>query len=237
MSLQDNIRQLTRQLYPKGRAFNFPFSGIMDRLHKALSITEAQAYTDGLSILSAILPDNSDFTVADAADWERRLAIAADSSVSLATRKLAIKRKINHPGTAPYRQNYKYLEAQLQAAGFNVYVYENKFSSSPPGSYITMTPEQIIGSIPAGAAFHATTLQHGQVNHGGLYNKKIANHIDAARDASFTVGSSYRSTFFISGPTLTTFASVDAAREKEFRQLILRVKPLQAVGFLFVNYV
>lgn len=238
MSVQDSIKKLTRQLYPMGRAFGFPFGGVMDRLHNALSISEAQAYSDGLSILSAILPDNNDFTAADATDWERRLNIAADSSTALATRKAAIKRKMNHPGTVPYRQNYRYLEAQLQAAGFSVYVYENKFPSSPPGSIVTQTPEQVLGISVSGSAYYDPAVYYGtSIYYGDLFNHKVVNHIDPVRDQPFAIGTNYRSTFFIAGSTVSTFASVPSARQSEFRQLILSIKPLHTVAFLFVNYV
>jgi len=41
---------------------------------------------------------------------------------------------------------------------------------------------------------------------------------------------------FVGGVTVGSFANVPLARKNEFRQLILKSKPLHAVGYLFINY-
>lgn len=240
MSVVDNILNLSRQLYPRARSFKMPFGGTFQKMHEALAISEARAYSDGLSILDAILPDNDNFTEDDASDWERRLGIYSSGAVSLADRKAAIKRKINHPGTIKARQNWLYIQEQLRAAGFDVYVYENLFEESPLGSppagYVNKKPYQIIGSI-AGAAVHSPIVRHGAVRHKSSYRNFVANDVDEALDRTFMIGSSYMFTFYIAGATIDTFADVDEFRKNEFRQLILQLKPAHMVGILFVNYV
>jgi hypothetical protein len=141
---------------------------------------------------------------------------------------------MNHPGDIRPRQNYKYIENQLIAAGFAVKVYENKFPNGS-GGYITKTPEQLIGTT-TNSALHSSNIHHGAVRHGGLYSNKIVNYIEEYKDATFQIGSNYRSTFYIAGNTITTFASIPVARKDEFRQLILQLKPVQEAGFLFVHY-
>jgi len=235
MSIIDEIRQLTRQFYPKGRAFKMPYTAYLDSMHKALAISETQAYQDACAILNSILPDNDEFTEDDATDWERRLGLITNDAVSLVDRKLSIKRKMNHPGDIPARQNYLYLQGQLQAAGFNVYVYENRFSDGI-GGYTTLNP----GLLAYGQGL--IQIQHGDIQHGypiqGGYRFQniIANHIDEQLDWLFDFGTNMRSTFFIGGSSLGTYANVDEDRKKEFRQLILKIKPVQAIGFLFINY-
>jgi len=223
-------------LYPRGRAFKMPVGGVLEKVHAALAKTEAQVYADAHSILNSVLPDNDNFTTADATDWERRLGIFSSDAVPLADRKLAILRKMNHPGTIRARQHYLYLQEQLRAAGFDVYVHENRFDDGV-GGYITKTPEQVAGSAPTGYAVHGIW-RHDQIQHGAQWSNKIVNHVDEALDAVFVVSPNYRSTFFISGDESNpgVFASVLAARKNEFRQLILQLKPAQTVGFLFVNY-
>lgn len=230
------IIKATRLLYPRGRAFKMPYGGTLDKLHKALSISESQAYLDSVSILDSTIADNSNFTASDATDWEVRLGIAPSTGVvTLADRILAINRKYNHPGTIKARQHWRYIEAQLQAAGFNVFVYENIFSDGM-GGFITKSPEQVLGTA-SGAAFHKTTVYHGTIFHGGTYKNMVANSVDEALDATFIVGSNYRSTFFISSNVIDVFADVSEARKNEFRQLILQLKPSQTVAYLFVNYI
>lgn len=209
--------------------------GTLEKLHNGLNLSEVRAYDDARSILDSALPDNDSFTTDDATDWERRLGIASSNAVPLADRKLAIIRKINHPGTIKARQNYRYVEAQLQAAGFDVHVYENKFPDGS-GGFVTKTPEQILGTS-AGAAIHSPTVRHGTIRHGGTYSNKIVSYIEQEKDAQFVVAPNFRSTFYIAGGTINTFANVLASRKTEFRQLILQLKPVQECGFLFVNYV
>lgn len=238
MATRDEILKLTKSLYPDGRVFEFHDANDMDLLHRALARGEARAWDDALDILNSILPDNDNFTAADATDWERRLGIASGGdSVPLADRKLAIIRKMNHPGTIKARQNYRYLQGQLQAAGFNVTVYENRFDDGG-GGYITKTPSEILGDATVLA--NLGTFNLGEANLAGTWSDQgvtvVANHIEEALDADFDIGDNYRSTFYIAGDTVDAFADVDADRKDEFRQLILLTKPVQTVAFLFINY-
>jgi hypothetical protein len=121
------LLKLTQRFYPKGRAFKIVSGSTKEKMHTALAESENTAYESGLAVLDSILPDNPNFTAEDATDWERRLGLITNQFVILSDRMLAIKRKMNHPGTIPARQHYKYIEGQLQAAGFNVIVTENRF--------------------------------------------------------------------------------------------------------------
>ena len=239
MSIQDSLIKLSEQLYPKGRAFRM--KGNTKTLHTALAISEETAYNDAIGVLDGILPDNDNFTEDDATAWETRLGLITNSLVSLADRKLAIKRKMNYPGTILARQNYRYLEGQLQAAGFNVYVYENKWDDS--GTYVTQSPDEVTGGSSGYIEFQHGDFQHGDQQHGSYYGDIVANSITSEGDANFDIGDNYRSTFYIGGNVpanlgdIGTFATVDANREMEFRELILKIKPVQTVALLLVNYV
>lgn len=223
-------------LYPRARAFKMPFNGDFDRLHKALSISEAKLYREAMLILDSAIADSSNFTADDATHWERVLAIfSGGSSVALADRVLAINRKIAHPGTTKPRQNWRYVQAQLQAAGFDVYVHENKFSDGL-GGFTTKTPDEILGSLSGTAVFEDATEFEDGVEFGGLAIAKVANWIDEVEDDSFVIGSNYRSTFYIAGETITDFVDLPVERKNEFRQLVLQLKPAQTVAFLFINF-
>lgn len=229
--------KLTKRFYPRGRAFNIPAGSIIEKYHKALIESENSAYTAAVSVLDSILPDNDNFTAEDATDWERRLGLITNTSLTLDQRKQAIERKMNHPGTIKARQHYLYVQKYLQDQGFDVYVHENRFFEL--GMWVTKTPAEVIGVSVAGQAVHTfdgSFLEHGQVQHGGGFSDKIANSIDKELDLAFDVGANLRSTFFIGGQILGTFASVDITREVEFRQAVLRVKPVHSVAFPFINY-
>jgi len=218
MALIDTILQITKQLYPTGRAFSIPINGAWEKLHAGLGASEVRAYNDAVAILNSILPDNDNFTTDDATDWERRLGLITNSAVSLSDRKLAIERKMNHPGTIKARQNYLYVQGQLQAAGFNVYVYETGSGASP---------------VP----FQLGQRQLGQFQLGGKFIPMIVNYIDEDMDSTFNVGANTRSVFYIGGNPNGTYANVNVDRKDEFRQLVLKLKPTQTVAFILINFV
>lgn len=232
----DQILLLSKQLYPTGRAFKLFDQSVHERLHKALAKSEERAYNAATSILYSILPDNDNFTSDDATDWERRLGLITNLSISLSNRKAAIRRKLSQPGNAPAKSNWRYLQEQLQAAGFDVYVYENRFQDYPGEDYFTKTPGQISGNSGYFITNRHGMFQHGQVQHGGHYTGFCANYIDELQDYKFVISPNLRSTFFIGGSILGNSANIPSARHDEFRQLILTLKPVQTVAFLFINY-
>lgn len=237
MLLSDQILSLSKQLYPNGRAWKMPYAGVLEGLHKALAISEEQAYYDAVAIHDSILPDNANFSVADATDWELRLGLITNQMTPLSDRKLAIIRKLNQPGAAPAKSNWRYLQEQLQAAGFNVYVYENIFPYYYPDGDVTETPFQLTGDSSFIAPNQYGDSQYGDHQYGGKYTKFCANYIDEVRDWSFDIAPNLRSTFFIGANPIGTFANVDVNRKDEFRQLILTLKPVQTVAFLLINYI
>lgn len=224
-----DLLTLTKRFYPKGRALRIPSNSFLEKQHKGLNISESLALNSAISVLDSILPDNDNFTILDAEIWEKRLGLITNNLTTLSDRKLAIKRKLNHPSDIKSRQHYLFLERELQAAGFNVYIHENNFSG------VTKTPSGVVAT-PQNAV-HRTGFKHGQFNHGGTFSEKIVNSIYNSVDSVFDIGSDYRSTFFIGGQTVGDFANVDTNRILEFRQLILKIKPAQTVGYLFINYI
>ena len=211
--------------------------GVMRRIHKALDVSQARFYAASRSTYDSILPDNSNFMAQDATEWNVRLGIAT-SNTDLTTMKQAIQRKMNDPGTTAPHQSAAYMQEQLQAAGFPLYVYMNRFSDGS-GGYMTQTPAEVLG-ISIGEAVYGN-FDYGQLDYGAGYANAgisvVSNHIEDAADVDFTIFPDYRSTFYVAGNPITSFVDVPAARHDELRQLILTIKPLQAIGFLFVNYI
>ena len=234
MAIFDRIVKLTKQLFPTGRVFRFPIGENIDLLIKGLAESETRLTEDALAIFDSILPDNDNFTEEDATDWERRLGLVQNPDANFEDRKLAILRKMNHPGTIIARQHYLYQEGQLRAAGFDVYVHENRFDDGM-GGLETRTPFEVSGF--AGNEVQHGEVQHGETQHGTGIQDKVVNYIDEATDKGFNVGNNLRSTYFIGGQVVGDFADVPIERKDEFRQLILKLKPAQTVAYLFCNYV
>ena len=212
--------------------------GILYRLHRALGKSEERLYTDAVSTYDSIFPDNPNFTEQDALDWQNRLGIYTNNT-DLPMQMLAIIRKMNYPGSTAPRQSAVYLQQQLNAAGFTMLtVYENIFSDGM-GGWVSQTPAEVLG-ISIGQAYY-NNFDYGQLDYGAGYASAgitlVANHMNAADDADFVIEPDYKSTFFIAGATISTFANVPASRQAELRQLILTLKPLQTVAFLFINFI
>lgn len=262
----NKILSNVRRMYPKGRAWwlpdgaEVPFvtedglddftteggesfvtengeGGILIRLHKALALSEEQAVADALSIQDALLPDNDNFTLQDARQWYRRLGIYDSGLVLLADMKLAIGQKYYGRGLNRLRQNYLYIETQLRNAGFDVRLYENRFGSS--GSRYAKTVSEVLGYAVGDADLDAFYLDEVELDstYAAYGVTKIVQYIEEDKDAAFAFGANLRSTFFVAGATITTFATVDINRKIEFRQLLISLKPLQAAGYLFITYV
>lgn len=229
------LKKLHKRLYPKGRAFNAKPGTNHDKVIEAIVTSEENVNNSATSILFSILPDNSNFSVDDAEKWEQRLGMISNSNVSLEDRKLAIARKLNHPGNIPARQSQNYIEQSLQDAGFDVYVYEN---------INRVSPSDLLGAENTGIAEHDTDvehqetgMEHGSGFSGSIYPDMIANWIEEGNDNYFNIGNDLRRVFYVCGNPIGTFANVDNDRKNEFRQLILRLKPSRSVGVLFINYI
>jgi len=224
----DTIIQISKQLLPTGRAFFAKLGGVFHRLFAGLAKSEEQAAVDTDSILDSILPDNDGFSAQDATEWEIRLGIISNSSVSLADRKAAILRKYNHPSDIRARQSAGFLEQQLRLAGYDVYVFENTIPETPQDA------ASIAGTLTAQmGAFEFGQLEFNETEGSGI--EQIVNRIDAAQDASFVAGT-LKQTFFIGGTPKGIFATIDINRKEEFRQTVLRLKPAQSVAYTFINY-
>lgn len=229
----DKISALSRQLFPTGRAFNYYGEGPKKKLLSSVNKNMDKAVNDSALTLDSVLPDNDNFTTDDATRWEERLGMITNTAVSLADRKAAIIVKLNHPGDIPARQSRDYLEDRLRAAGFDVYVHEN---------LAEQTPADLLGPETTGLWEHSSSVEHGTFEHGdtmegSVWEDMISNSIDETKDVYFNIGTNLKRTFFIGGVNLGDYASVDINRREEFRQLILKIKPIRTVGFLFINYV
>lgn len=229
------LLNLVKQLYPTGRAFRVPTGGTLEGFHIGTGVEAEQFYNDSVSILDSILPDNSNFSTPDANDWEIRLGITFNPLSTLANRKAAILRKLQAPNKNPAKGHYLNLQRELQLAGFNLYVYENRLPLYL-GGYTTYNPYTLYGG-GVSPTQHGNNLQHGNgIQHGFYQNNKVANNINEVDDYYFDIGTNLRSTFFVGGATLGSFGSEPLVRKNELRELILKIKPLQTVGLLYVNF-
>ncbi|RDY57716.1 hypothetical protein [Flagellimonas nanhaiensis] len=224
---------MTKSLYPTGRAFNLPEKGTLENLHKGINIGIIRVVEDSKNIIETAIPDNEKFTEEEASFLEFKFGLFVNPLTTLENRKKALLRKMSHPSNVPARQNPTFLEDQLRSAGFDVRIYENKFFEN--GQWVYKTPEDIT-AMSLVATQHANNLQHGGgVQHGSSGFLVIANSDKG--DESYNVGGNLWATFFISGPDISTLANIPEEREKEFRELVLKLKPAHTVAYLLVKYI
>lgn len=224
---------LVRELYPTGRAFNLPERGVFENLHKALNVSMIRMVNDARLTLDSIFPDTGNFTEKDAELWEFRLGLYVNPPINLEARKQAIKRKMSYPSNMKARQHPLFIQHQLQQSGFDVYIHENKFYQD--GELVYKQPDEII-DLGFEPTTHGTPAQHGiGTQHGSAGFEVIANKIGVE---GYGVGAdNLWATFFIGGPSLGEMAGVPENRKKEFRELVLKIKPGNTVAFLFINYI
>lgn len=237
MAYQDKLLKVAKGLQPDGWAFSVPGMGAMHKLYRALTSDNiggfGRLYGDITGLQDSILPDNANFTIDDARSWYRRLGLFDSGSVPLADMKAAIAQKMSWPGTPLNKQNYLYIQEQLRAAGFDVYVYENRFFPGP----VTKTPSEILGIAAGDAVLDTFELDELELDSSWIDAgiTIVMNYLEEEKDADFAI-TEYRSTFYIAGDPIATFANVPLARKTEFRQLILKLKSAPIAAILFVNY-
>lgn len=228
------FENLSRQLYPTGRAWYMKRGGIFDRVHKALNRSFIRLIEDSKSTIDSIFPDNINFDENDASLWEYRLGLITNEGLSIEIRREAILRKIAYPNNVRARQHPLFIQSQLQAAGFDVWVHENKFFEG--GEWVYKTPADIV-ALSLVATQHGGDTQHGGgTQHGSTSFDVIANLSTPVENYSIGGDDNLWATFFIGGETLGDIASVPETRLREFKELVLKLKPAHTVVFTFINY-
>lgn len=219
--------ELIKDLYPTGRAFNIQENSVFQSLHEAINLSFLRVINDYKSMINSSIPDNDDFTALDATFLEYKYGLSTNENVSLDLRKSALRRKIGHPNNIKPRQDAIFIEEQLNLAGFNVKVFENTIPYQ--------TPSQISGST-IDTTQHGGGTQHGNNSyHGGVTFDVIANKIEPSE--AYGVGDNLWASFFIGGDTLGEVAAIPQSRQREFRELVLRLKPAHLAAYIFINFV
>jgi len=233
-SLTTLLSSLAVQLYPTGRAFSILKDSVMERFHSAINVSFIRFVDDAKLTLDSCFPDNENFSEEDCTLWEYRFGMVTNTSLTVQVRREAIFRRMARGRNIPARQHIKYLEYQLQLAGFDVWLHENGFIEG--GVRVFKRPQDILALLPESVQ-HSNSTQHGiGVQHGGVSSEVIANSYK--KNEIFSVGDEYLwATFFIGGETLGTVAEVPENRLEEFRELVLKLKPAEKVCFTFINYI
>ena len=227
-NIADIFLQLNNDLYPTGRAWQNFDSSILRVLHQALNMSSARLVEDAISTINSTFPDTELFDESDVLIWEYRLGLITNLNTPLTERREAVLRKLAFPNNTLGRQSRLYIEHQLQLAGFDIVVLENSFPYR--------TPDEVLGDV-AGEIQHADDVQHGNsTQHGGANFEVIANSIDPGENFAIGGDENLYATFFIvrleAGILTAVDIEVSQEREKEFRELVLKLKPASTVAYI-----
>jgi uncharacterized protein YmfQ (DUF2313 family) len=224
--------KMVELLYPTGTSWNLPENSQFKKLHDGINLSLVETAVDANGLLDASFPDNNNFDANDASLWEYRYGIEYNAALTLAQRRQNIYAAMAFPQNVLGRQSPSYIEASLREAGFDVHIYENIFFSG--STLYQKTPQQVLGTVTTITQFGGGTQFGGQTQFGGGNFSVIANNETAE---SYNPGGILWPTFFISGATISTPADVSKFREREFRRLVLKLKPAHTVAFLIVNFI
>lgn len=222
-------------LYPTGRAWNLPEGGSYRAFHAGINLSLVQSALDAAGTLDATFPDNVNFDSGDADLWEYRYGIPYNPALTLTQRMNNIYQAMAFPQNVLGRQSPSYIEAMLQAAGFNVHVHQNIFFDGF-GELYQKTPADILGTVVSTTQlrFIAVQTQLGaQTQLGGASYQFIANE---EKPESYSTGGVLWPTFFIAGDEINEIATIPRTRLTEFRRLVLKLKPAHTVAFLLINF-
>lgn len=228
-----------------------------DKLNIAKLRSWDRLYADIKKILDQKYPDNSNFDELDTENWERVFGLTPSSTMTIEERNEVILARQSY-SKVKERQTAEYIEDQLQANGFDVYVHENRFEATP---YITQCGPSQCGFSQCGGTNDPVYPYVAKEPETG-WEEICANSLDPAVDATIfdatpgtqcgvaQCGSSIcaspiqedRETqlsysFFIGGETYPNLADVPESRKNEFRELILKLKPAHLVAWLYINYI
>lgn len=207
------------------------------RLVNAYLKSYERLYENAFSILNQILADNDNFDATDAANWERIFGLS-NIGLTLDERKTNILRKQSYPNGVAERGHYLFIQDQLQAAGFDVYVTENRFTDGAGGWNVT-DPDTLPGPYKILANYADETVDDEFLNetfNTFEFGQAEFGEMEFGIGPQLTDEQKLRYTFFITDATFPNNASVPLARKNEFRSLLLKLKPAHTIGYLFINY-
>lgn len=228
---------LTNQLYPTGRAWRVFNGNNLEKVHRAINDIFLQFQEESSSLLNTVIPDNEFFTIEDCLYWEGKLGMITNNLLTLEQRRQIILNKLAFPKNIKSRQSLNYIQNQLNLYGFtDVKVYANIFQDIN-GNYYHKSPEELSNEIQTETQ-HGGITQHGNsTQHGDSNFDVIANDVN---EENYSIGGNENlyATFFIASPvSLLEKGSVSNSRKKEFKELVLKLKPAHLVAFTFINYI
>ncbi len=233
-----------KHLLPDARAWRLTIEKTLRAFFEGLA---AGAPTDAREYIDDVYDDLLPPTTRELTEWEQQFGLIEASTD--AARRLNIAAAWAETGG----QSPSYIQGQLQAAGFNVFIYDWWSSASPyvPRDPRLHTNQPLIGSVRCSAFPSQTRCNSGldafgnPISGQGRCNAFLSNEIfyivnDTLRnDAPPRVpdDSDFWPFFlYFASVTFPTPAQVPNDRRAEFERLVLKLTPTQNWKVLLVDY-
>ena len=226
-----------KRKFPDSPIWRIPKDGVFDKFIKAIvgdDGTYAQgtlttAVQDAVSILDQMMPDNPNFTLADAHDWYRRLGIPDPGTLDLPTMSAVIMYRLSFPTDPDNELTAAYIQAQLVAAGYTEAIVVKNLT--PPRSWHwSALSSWWLETAMCGSFMMCDTMLGTMPMTGSVVRfNKVANSLDPVKDGYVLTLPPYGNTYVI---YLSSSIYYPVSTEPQVRQLILQLKAAQDVVWL-----
>ena len=239
-------------------------TGVGSEFNTKTLLAETEALSDINDKIDQLLaqkyPDNPVFDEDDTENWERVFGLSPADSMTLEERRQVIIAKQQYPNGVIDRGHWKFIQDQLQANGFDVYIHENRTVAT---TFITQCGLSQCSETTQCGSQNDPTEVFEAVEPDSSYTEICANFLEPELDATVfdSGGGTYCGfaqcgedtqcsdpfsedrnqqlsyTFFVSAETYPNKANIPLDRKDEFRELLLKLKPMHTAAFLFINYI
>ena len=247
------FENLIDKLFPTGRAWlQKPFK-IMTAIKGGIADELEDARAAALLLKDSIFPSLMDEQFIS--DWESRFRLPEQTALTIEERReRLVAQWLSGTG-----QTAEHIQNKLQESGFDVFVTDGVSDAefdSLLGEYVlgdfalegaVIIGDQVIANPCEQVSTVGTILGDFVLGDGFVLDKNkpriIVNHIDDSlenEDFCPLAVEQYKYVFYVQGgpgPALGEIATIPAARYKEFREIVLKYKPMNSWVLAFVQMV
>jgi len=247
-----DFEKIISGIFPTGRAWLPRPLKVLSAIVGGIGDEIKKWYDFMLLVKDSIFPELMDESFIP--DWETRFRLPYQAGLTIAERRERLATQWTNSGG----QTQEYIQGKLRESGFDVYVISGiqyvEFQSIL-GDELVLGDFYLEGNI-AGYAYAIDPCEQ-YVAAGAILGdfvlgdnfvldvnrpRIIQNHINAIyenEDACPIAPFRHKFVFYISGDPIdiTALASIPSARYNEFRELVLRYKPMRTWAFAFLNLI
>lgn len=217
------LNNVYKILYPTGAAFKTLQGSFRSKVHDGVDYALSDFFDIKDSFFNGLYPDNDLITIKEIDFLSYIYGLEYPSGTTFSQKKQLLLNRMNRSGAANYKQSAIYMQKVLNDFGFDVMVTENT-SGNIPVELMTVNFIQ-----------HGINVQHGMGMQLGMKHLPVIANSQELREVYSLGANNNWAAFFITGiGGLDQYIPVQDSRMREFRELVLRLKPAHTVAVLKV---